>query len=641
MRIGKIIQPVLFFVALAVVLLLSDISNRGKVAPSSKEKFELTVIHWIDVPAVENVEEGFFNALHENGLEKGKNLSVSVLKASGDISMLNSIFKQVKNQKPDLILVTCTPALQAAINNIEEIPVVYAAVADPILVGAGTDSENHLKNVTGGRLSNDFETMCRIITENAPRIKTLGTIYCPGEIISVKFKDDFFEVAERYGLKVKFFPANNSSELPDAVLSMTTSKIDAVCQIGDNLMSSGISTLIKGVVNADLPYFEFNARPPGMPMESLVQMDIDYFQNGFNAGLQAEQILIDGKSPGDIPFDPPTPSVVELNPVKARKFGIEFNEDTRRQAAVIIGEKEPFGMLQKIAMVHYVSSPDCDDVQAGILHRFEEMGHVQNHDYTFDVYNANADAPTLNDIVKLVAHKDYDLIFSTVLASTQALSAKIKDVPILFTVVADPVGNGLGKSYADHIPNLTGIDGMSYTVKGLALIKKYLPAAQRLGVLFCPGEMASVSGLKELEKSCRELGIELESIPVNTAIEVTDATELLCIKNIDAICQLPDNCTIPGFMSMVKISRKHKTPLFCFITSQVEMGAVAAISGDYFQQGIEIANMAFEVINGKSPADIPYSRIKSIKTVINPGAARAYGLETPEGLLKSADKIIN
>ncbi|MBN1925101.1 MAG: ABC transporter substrate-binding protein [Prolixibacteraceae bacterium] len=641
MNLRKIYQPVLFFVFLAAILLLSDISNRKKTSVEKKENFDISVIHWIDAPAIERVEKGIFSALSDNGLEAGKNISVSFYKASSDISMLNSIFKQVHTQKPDLIFVTCTPALQAAINHIKEIPVVYAAVADPILVGAGTDASHHLHNVTGGCLSNDFETMCRIITENAPHIKTLGSIYCPGEIISVKYRDDYIKTASEYGLNVKFFPANNASELPDAVLSMVTSKIDAVCQMGDNLMSSGVSTLIKGVTKANIPYFSFNERPEGTPMNCIVEIDIDYVRNGYDAGLQAVKILVDKIKPGDIPFNPPTKSEVRLNPEIALKYGIQFSGETRENAMFVKGEKEPFVSKQKIALVHFVSSPDCNDVEAGIFHRFGELGNNRDQDFTMDIYNANADVATLNDIVKMVSHQKYDLIFSTVLAATQALSSKITDTPILFTVVADPVRNGLGKSYSDHIPNLAGIDGMIYADRGVDLITKYLPEATSLGVLYCPGEMASVSGLNELEKSCREQGIVLKSIPVNMVTEVSDATELLCLKKIDAICQLPDNCTIPGFMAMVKITRKHKMPLFCFITSQVEMGAVAAVAGDFFQQGIEIANMAIEVINGKSPSEIPYSRIKSIKTVINPEAAKAYGLETPHELYKIADIVID
>ena len=71
------------------------------------------------------------------------------------------------------------------------------------------------------------------------------------------------------------------------------------------------------------------------------------------------------------------------------------------------------------------------------------------------------------------------------------------------------------------------------------------------------------------------------------------------------------------------------------------MGAIAAIAGDYLQQGREIADISIEVINGKSPADIPFSRIKQIRTVINPDAAKAYGLTTPASVYEIADQVIN
>jgi putative ABC transport system substrate-binding protein len=375
-------------------------------------------------------------------------------------------------------------------------------------------------------------------------------------------------------------------------------------------------------------------------MESIAQIDVDYYQNGYDAGLQAIDILLNNKNPEYIPFQAPSKTYLEINPEKAKQHGIVFNDRILKSADLIFGQKEKFNPAVNIAMVHYVSSPDCDDVTKGILARLKEKGHALNDDFTFDEYNANADFGTLNTIVKVVAEKKYDLIFSTVLAATMALSSNIKDVPILFTVVADPVGNGLGVSYIEHQPNITGIDGLSYTDRGLELISTYLPDIKTVATLYCPGEMASLSGLKELEKSCKSKNINLISLPVNSVSEVVDATTLLCMKNIDAICQLPDNCTIPGFASMVKVTRTQKIPLFCFISSQVEMGAIAAVAGDYLQQGYEIADIGIEVINGKSTAEIPFSRIKFIRTVINPEAANAYGLETPKSMYESADQII-
>lgn len=325
-----------------------------------------------------------------------------------------------------------------------------------------------------------------------------------------------------------------------------------------------------------------------------------------------------------------------LNFAKKNNSNVQ-NRDYQKN---IDGALKEFNQPIKLALVHYAFSPDCEDVEIGILQRLNEIGYVRDTDFTLDSYNANADIGTLNNVVRVVADKKYDIIFSTVLVTAQALAAKIKDVPILFTVVADPIGNGLGVSCEEHIANVTGINGLSYSQRGIQLVKKYLPEVKRIGVLFPPGEAAALSELGALKEACNKHKIELIELPVLTVGEIADATELLCAKKVDAICQTPDNITIPGFASMVKISKKRGIPLFCFITSQVEMGAVAAIAGDFVQQGKEVANIAIRIINGTSTKDIPFSRINNIITVVNPEAATEYGLKTPDAVYKIAEKIV-
>jgi ABC-type uncharacterized transport system substrate-binding protein len=333
-KVSKIFPPLLFLLTTGAILLLSDLSNRNGGDKKVDDHHKIAIIHWLHAPIVEKIDSGIFRGLADHQLIKGTNLVVSSYNASGDISLLSSIINQVTNQKPDLIFISCTPVLQKAVNEIKDIPVVFTAVADPVLAGAGTDAENHIENITGINVACDFETMCGLIAESAPGIKTLGSLFCPGEIISVKFKDDFTKIATRHGLQVKFFPVNSASELPDAVLSMVNSNIDAVCQMGDNLLSSGISTLIKGVVDAHLPYFEFNQRPPDTPMEGLIEIDIDYYRNGYDAALLAADILLKGLSPGDIPFQDPSQRFILINPAKAKQFGIEFSENIKQKATI-------------------------------------------------------------------------------------------------------------------------------------------------------------------------------------------------------------------------------------------------------------------------------------------------------------------
>jgi ABC-type uncharacterized transport system substrate-binding protein len=330
----KLINPLLALLLAGAILLMSDFSNRKGGNKKDDSIYKIAIIHWLHAPITEKIDSGILQGLADNQLIKNRSIAITSFNASADISLLSSIFNQVINLRPDLIFISCTPVLQKAVNVVKDIPVIYTAVADPVLAGAGKDVMNHSENITGINVTCDFETMCSLISECAPGIKTLGSLFCPGEIISVKFKDEFTRIASRRGLQVKFFPANNASDLPDAVLSMVNSNIDAVCQMGDNLLSSCISTLIKGVVDANLPYFEFNQRPPDSSMEALIEIDIDYFQNGYDAALLAADILLNNISPGNIPFQNPSQPFILINPAKAQQFGIEFSEKIIQNAMI-------------------------------------------------------------------------------------------------------------------------------------------------------------------------------------------------------------------------------------------------------------------------------------------------------------------
>ncbi|HNW50265.1 MAG TPA: ABC transporter substrate-binding protein [Prolixibacteraceae bacterium] len=638
MKIKKILNGIAALILVAAILLFSDLSNRVVARKGNDlvpgKLFRFCFVHYVDSPNSEDVERGVRDELKNKGLIEGKNFTIKIFNAQGDISTLNSITGAISSETWDLIFASSTPTVQSLSKKINNTPIVFSNVGDPIRAGLGESFEKHNPILTGISTMSDFDGLVKLVKETIPGIKIIGTLYSPGEINSVAYKEELEKAARKQGLTLIAIPANSSSEVADATTAIINRGIQAFTQISDNLTGSCGSSIIKIAYDYKMPYFSYVGSQ--LSQGAIAVVSRDYYYSGIEAVDKAIEIL-KGKSPENIPFSYVSKSLVKVNTDAMHHFNLKVPDKylTSPNGSTDNKGKGKFNTPVRMAMVHYVSSPDCDDVAKGILARLKELGHIKDDDFKFDVYNANADIATLNNMVQTVKEKKYDLIFSTVLVATQALAEKITDVPILFTVVADPVGNGLGKSYEDHRPNLTGIDGMSYTDAGIELLLKYLPNAKNIGVLFCPGEMASVSGLKELKKSCKKYNLNLISVPVNAVSEVTDATTMLCAKKIDAISQMPDNCTIPSFSSMVKVTQKQKIPLFAYISSQVEMGAIAAIAGDYFQQGREITDVGMEVLNGKSPNDIPFSRIKQIKTVINPKAATQYGLETPKKLLNS------
>jgi len=596
---------------------------------SKEKKYAFALAHYVDSPNSEDVQEGILDGLKEIGLTEGTDFTMKVFNAQGDISTLNSIAESIKTSNYDLIFTSSTPTIQVMSKKISDRPIVFSNVGDPIAAGVATSETEHIANVTGISTMSDFTGMVEMVKELMPHAKTLGTVYTPAEVNSVSYATHLEKACESAGLTLIKMPANSATEVKDAATTLCTKQVDAITQISDNLTATSFASVILTAEKANIPVFSFINKQ--VAQGSVAAVARDYHQAGYDAAMKAADILA-GKNPKDIPWGYVSKTIVHVDKANAEKYGIivpeKYLQKTRKPKT-----------LKKIAFIHFMSSRDCQDTEDGFRNGLKSHQWEEGKDYTIKVYNAQSENSTLVTIVDAIKNRDFDLIVSNVTAASQMVAKKITDIPQVFTIVADPVGAGLGESYSDHLPYLTGIDGLANTDAGLELLLKCLPNAKTIGTLFYNGDIGTVKTLETLQKSCKKMGIDLEVITITNLSEVNDAISLLCSKDIDAVFQIPDNVTISSFSSIVKTTRKHKTPLFCCIRQQVEEGAIAGATGDYFEQGKEAAGLAIRIFNAESPGNIPFLSLDNPMTMINTAAAKAYDVVIPEELIKKADKV--
>ncbi len=101
-----------------------------------------------------------------------------------------------------------------------------------------------------------------------------------------------------------------------------------------------------------------------------------------------------------------------------------------------------------------------------------------------------------------------------------------------------------------------------------------------------------------------------------------------------------DNLTDVSFGKISEVCQKHKVPLFGFSSSNVEDGAILALSRDFFTGGLEAGIIAAEIINGKNPNDIAFKPVLKSYLAVNPETAKFYGIKIPDKIMKKAIKII-
>ncbi|HPR60981.1 MAG TPA: ABC transporter substrate-binding protein [Prolixibacteraceae bacterium] len=290
--------------------------------------------------------------------------------------------------------------------------------------------------------------------------------------------------------------------------------------------------------------------------------------------------------------------------------------------------------LKKIMLLQYNDSPLSELSKEGIIDGLEAIGYVEGVDFKLKALNAQGDVSTLNIMVDGALNDNPDLIFVTSTPTLQVVARKIKNIPVVFTVIADPVAAGVGSSFSDHMPNITGISTMG-DYEGMAKwLKIIMSNIKTVGTIFTPGELNSVKNLDDFKNACTKAGIELLSVPVNSSTDVNDAALSLAGQKPDVICQIIDNLTSGAFSSIAKVATDQNIPLFGFVSDQAKQGAAFVVSRNYYQAGVDAVGLAQKIFDGQLPQNLPFEFVSKTDVIINEKAANYFGVSFPEQVLE-------
>lgn len=290
--------------------------------------------------------------------------------------------------------------------------------------------------------------------------------------------------------------------------------------------------------------------------------------------------------------------------------------------------------LKLIMLLQYNDSPLSELSKEGIIDGLEAIGYFKDVNYKLKSLNAQGDVSTLNIMVEGALNDNPDLIFVTSTPTLQVVARKIQNIPVVFTVVADPVAAGVGTSFAEHMPNITGISTLG-DYEGMAKwLKIMMPEIKTVGTVFTPGELNSVKNLEDFKNACNKFDIELLSVPVNSSTEVNDAALSLVSQKPDVICQIIDNLTSGAFSSIAKVAKDQHVPLFGFVSEQAKQGAAFVVSRNYYQAGIDAVRLAQKIFDGQLPQHLPFEFVSKTDLIINEKAAKYFGISFPEQVLE-------
>jgi ABC-type uncharacterized transport system substrate-binding protein len=600
--------------------------------------YKVGLAYFAPEAGADSVLAGLREGLNDYGLEAGKNLEIRTLHAQGEIAQIPLLGHALDASDVDAVMTLTTPVLQGAGLRVKHHPVVFTYVFDPIAAGAGKSLEDHLPNLTGIGSFPPVEDLVTWTRKVLPGLRSVGTLYNPSEANSVKVVTVLRELCRNQDLSLEEVPIQTTADVVQAAQALVARKVGAILAIGDNTLFQAIDAVAKVARDAAIPLIM--DQPEFVDHGALMVVGVDFRESGRAAAEPLARVLT-GESPAAIPIRNVSKLTVLLNEDNARRLGIEFPPELRALAAQNEAGRQAAGSAHRpwrIKRLLYVESVPAEDALRGIDDGLRAAGLVAGKDFLLSTASAQGDMATLSNLMDGVDGDGTDLLFVLSTPTLEAALQRVQRVPIVFTFVADPFRIGAGASEERHLPNVTGVYTLGRYGEMAELLARHFPHIRRVGTLFSPVEDNSVNNKDLFVAEAARRGIETVTVPVNAPGELADAATALAAKPIDAIVQIPDNQTVAGFVAIVRAAVRMRKPLFAFTEAAVQQGAAVALTLDYYRAGFDAAGKAVQVLLGRAPGTIPFSRAGKVELVVSEDNARTLGLELPGELVARADR---
>jgi len=650
----------------AAMLLWSDRHSRHRdsLPPTSvSSPIPIALLLHSSSPVLDETRQGVIDGLAARGFREGETIRITTYNPEGDLPTGNLMAQKIAGGHDRLAISISTVMLQALANANRggRIPHVFGAVTSPVGAGVGIkalDSLDKPSQLTGIGTPQPVADVFRLAKQINPRLKTVGVVWNPAEVNSEICTQRARDIAKELGLTLLEAPIEQTKDIREAAESLVSRGVEAFWTGGDATVGNAVDSLMGVARSARIPVFSNMAGH--VKRGGLFDLGASYFEVGQEIAQIVSEVL-SGKPPAQIPVRDFVPRHILLNEQvrQSLRGDWRFDDALKASASEIIGvdgsirsgkpvsspASTPSGIPSpthrdhpwRLKRILYLESPPAEEAMQGMVEGFKAAGLVAGHDYVLTDASAQGDMSVLPALADATVSDGTELLIAFSTPTLQMAVQKIRQLPVVFTFVADPVVAGAGQDNDHHLPNITGIYTLGPYAEMVDLLTRDFPQYRRVGTLFSPAEDNSVHNKDTFVKEATKRGVTVTSIPVNSAAELPDAALAIAAKPIDAIVQILDNQSSSGFTAIARAAVRARKPLFSFIESGVRQGAAVGVTISYHQAGYEAAMMVARIMRGESPASIPFARPGQVRVIVSQENARQLGMSLPAGLIQRAD----
>jgi putative ABC transport system substrate-binding protein len=294
-----------------------------------------------------------------------------------------------------------------------------------------------------------------------------------------------------------------------------------------------------------------------------------------------------------------------------------------------------------IGIGQFAEHGSLDNCREGFIAGLAEEGYVEGENLKILYDNAQTDGGLTTQIVNNYVAKKVDLIaaIATPMAQSAYGATKNTDIPVIFTAVTDPVLAELAKADKTPSGNVTGTSDKLPVEKQLEMIRKVLPDAKKIGIMYSTSEVNSVSAIEEYKAAAADYGFEIVESGISVPADIPLAADNLLSK-VDCLNNLTDNTVVSSLPIILDKAAEKKIPVFGSEVEQVKIGCLAAVGLDYYDLGVQTGKMAAQVLRGnKKASEMNYEIIEEASFYGNTKVAENLGITLPDELVSSAKEM--
>lgn len=304
--------------------------------PAFAEPKAVAITSFGEHPALQEVVDGLKASMTQRGFKDGTDVSYTFTHVNWERNVIPQMLTKVAASKPAVIVTITTPVAQTAVRAItdQSIPIVYAAIQDPVVAGLIPAWGKPTDRVTGASNLADMDGTLKFIRKLLPNVKRLGVPYNPGDDADNALRERLVAAAPKYGIELVLVGVDNINDLPQRIQSFE-GRADAIFVIPSNLFQPATSQIAAIAHRIGIPAFN-GLSAPVLKHEMLGTYSVDFYRIGVAAAAIVEKVL-KGTKVSDIPPTVPGPEdhKIVISAKEMERFKLTLPADLKDCGCVV------------------------------------------------------------------------------------------------------------------------------------------------------------------------------------------------------------------------------------------------------------------------------------------------------------------